>query len=128
MNFAADDMGLGKTLTTLSLVAADNAPFLPTLIVCPLSVLTNWQEQVAQHLTSAITLYTCHGPARTTTPSHINTFRVVLTTYSTLSQDSVRLAAVNWGRVILDEGHFIKSTYTGNPYHNMIPTGTRLHI
>jgi SWI/SNF-related matrix-associated actin-dependent regulator of chromatin subfamily A3 len=111
----ADDMGLGKTLTALSLIAADTekpTPTLPTLIVCPLSVLTNWEEQTAAHLSSAVTLYTYHGPSRNSQRTHLTSFKIVLTTYSTLSQDAAKLAAVSWGRVILDEGHYIKNRKT----------------
>jgi SWI/SNF-related matrix-associated actin-dependent regulator of chromatin subfamily A3 len=64
----ADDMGLGKTLTCLALVASDRVPT-PTLIVCPLSVVGNWEEQLRAHCdTAAVTSYTCHGPGRNVSP------------------------------------------------------------
>ncbi len=112
----ADDMGLGKTLTTLSLIAADTLKpphqRLPTLIVCPLSVLTNWEEQTSTHLSSDLTLYTYHGSSRNLQSAQLSSLQIVLTTYSTLAQDATQLGAVDWGRVVLDEGHYIKNRKT----------------
>jgi SWI/SNF-related matrix-associated actin-dependent regulator of chromatin subfamily A3 len=112
----ADDMGLGKTLTTLSLIASDTLKppqqRKPTLIVCPLSVLTNWEEQTVAHLTSDVTLYTYHGPSRSLQSANLSSLQIVLTTYSTLAQDATLLGAVEWGRVVLDEGHYIKNRKT----------------
>lgn len=55
----ADEMGLGKTITALALMVSDkqqqHAPTdlpsrRPTLIVCPLSVISNWEEQIEEHV------------------------------------------------------------------------------
>ena len=53
----ADDMGLGKTITTLSLIALARERYpdlavnrLAALIVCPLSVVSNWADQIEEHL------------------------------------------------------------------------------
>eukprot|EP01052_Picozoa_sp_SAG31_P009991 SAG31_NODE_535_length_14348_cov_11.339603_14_plen_68_part_00 len=50
----ADEMGLGKTAMTLALIVKDleerqasaAAPVGPTLIVCPTSVLENWENEI----------------------------------------------------------------------------------
>lgn len=52
----ADDMGLGKTLEMISLLVSDLEDFIPsqkgelsaTLIVAPLSVMSNWSDQVSE--------------------------------------------------------------------------------
>ena len=44
----ADDMGLGKTLQMISLILTGGPG--PTLIVSPLSVMSNWEQQIAQHV------------------------------------------------------------------------------
>jgi superfamily II DNA or RNA helicase len=46
----ADEMGLGKTLQTISLLTTRPAadPTLPTLIVCPASVVSVWQDEFAK--------------------------------------------------------------------------------
>jgi len=41
----ADDMGLGKTIQLLSLVSAQPAGSGPTLLVCPMSLVGNWQRE-----------------------------------------------------------------------------------
>jgi SNF2 family DNA or RNA helicase len=81
----ADEMGLGKSLTTISLILADKEKATssaggagsatstgskgPTLIVCPLSVLNVWQQQLQSHVApGALSVYTHHGPGRTTDP------------------------------------------------------------
>jgi SWI/SNF-related matrix-associated actin-dependent regulator of chromatin subfamily A3 len=113
----ADDMGLGKTLTTFSLIAGDvGGP--PTLIVCPLSVITNWEEQAKTHLDPQITVLTYHGPQRDDAISVLSSAKVVITTYATLSSDftdarKTGLHALRWRRVILDEGHYVKNRNTG---------------
>ena len=43
----ADDMGLGKTLEMISLMVSDVTFLGPTLIVCPLGVMSNWSSQVS---------------------------------------------------------------------------------
>lgn len=66
----ADDMGLGKTLEIISLLLADNekagGKTGTTLIVAPLSVMSNWRKQIEQHVVKehALNVYTYHGAAR----------------------------------------------------------------
>ena len=58
----ADDMGLGKTLEILSLIGSNSALGL-TLVVCPLSVASNWSDQAATHCPQ-LKVSVFHGPAR----------------------------------------------------------------
>jgi hypothetical protein len=44
----ADDMGLGKTIQLLSLIAAQAPGSGPTLLVCPMSLVGNWQREAAR--------------------------------------------------------------------------------
>lgn len=63
-------MGLGKTLEMISLLVADNAKAGgktgTTLIVAPLSVLSNWSGQIAHHIKEehALSVYTYHAAGR----------------------------------------------------------------
>jgi SNF2 family DNA or RNA helicase len=64
----ADDMGLGKTLSTLALVATMKC-FQPsrkgTLVICPLSVMSNWSDQINSHFQcGALSVYIHHGSSR----------------------------------------------------------------
>ena len=79
----ADDMGLGKTLSTLVLVAAMNY-FRPgrkgTLIICPLSVISNWSDQIESHFQhGALSVYVHHGSSRDV--DALDKFDVVISSY-----------------------------------------------
>ncbi|XP_056599172.1 helicase-like transcription factor isoform X3 [Triplophysa dalaica] len=87
-----------------------------TLIVCPLSVLSNWLDQFEQHMRADVTLnvYLYYGAERNRSVSFLASQDVVLTTYNVLSSDfgnkaSSPLHKVNWLRVVLDEGHIVRN-------------------
>ena len=44
----ADDMGLGKTLTVIAFHLRATGPAGPTLVVCPASLLANWEREFAR--------------------------------------------------------------------------------
>ncbi|XP_072547300.1 helicase-like transcription factor [Salminus brasiliensis] len=86
----------------------------PTLIICPLSVLSNWMGQFEQHLREDVhlNLYLFHGPDRRRQTSFLSKQDVVLTTYNVLASEfgnSSVLHKVAWLRVVLDEGHIIRN-------------------
>eukprot|EP01105_Mastigella_eilhardi_P021392 TRINITY_DN5178_c0_g1_i6.p1 TRINITY_DN5178_c0_g1~~TRINITY_DN5178_c0_g1_i6.p1 ORF type:complete len:816 (+),score=189.31 TRINITY_DN5178_c0_g1_i6:22-2448(+) len=111
----ADDMGLGKTLQVLSLVVATCAAERgPTLVVCPLTLVSSWEEQAAQHVRAgALNVRAYCGTARAATAAALAECDIVITTYGiVLSEFSERkgsLHSVKWKRVVLDEGHTIKN-------------------
>jgi SWI/SNF-related matrix-associated actin-dependent regulator of chromatin subfamily A3 len=129
----ADDMGLGKTLEMISLIVADReksggGSTGPTLIVSPLSVMSNWTDQIARHVHEAHSLkvYTYHGAGRISTMkgSDFASHDVVITTYQTLAMDwmprsktskpqeglrTSGLYSLEWRRIILDEGHIVRN-------------------
>ncbi|MFF5027851.1 SNF2-related protein [Streptomyces collinus] len=107
----ADDMGLGKTLTTIALhlhraeTAGEAAG--PTLVVCPASLITNWQREIARFAPdTAVLRY--HGTGRTLDTDALGHTTVVITTYGTLRRDP-DLAATHWGLVVADEAQHIKN-------------------
>ncbi|MCJ1394092.1 hypothetical protein MMC18_006970 [Xylographa bjoerkii] len=136
----ADDMGLGKTMEVIALIVADLAACasvttisqdesMATLIVAPLSVMSNWSGQIAQHVQKdkPLRVLTYHGSGRKALiPSDFADYDVVITTYGTLSTEylpsgkktppekprSSGLYSVRWRRVILDEGHNIRNPST----------------
>uniref|UniRef100_A0A8B9K2E0 Helicase-like transcription factor n=1 Tax=Astyanax mexicanus TaxID=7994 RepID=A0A8B9K2E0_ASTMX len=86
----------------------------PTLIICPLSVLTNWMDQFEQHLREDVqlNLYLFYGPDRCRQASFLSEQDVVLTTYNVLTSEYGKnsvLQKVLWLRVVLDEGHIIRN-------------------
>lgn len=109
----ADDMGLGKTITLISLHLRrlERGAHGPTLVVCPTSLLGNWEREV-QRFAPGIPVRRFHGPGRTLDDLTPNAF--VLTTYGTLRRDAARLAdtAVPWGLLVADEAQHVKNPYS----------------
>ncbi|MDT5027261.1 MAG: hypothetical protein QOE61_3687, partial [Micromonosporaceae bacterium] len=103
----ADDMGLGKTVQLLALEALlrERGPRPPTLIVCPLSVLGNWQREI-ERFTPTLKVHVYHGAQRDL-PAALD---LVLTTYSLLSRDIDLLSRTAWDRVVLDEAQHVKNS------------------
>ena len=103
----ADDMGLGKTVQVLALEALsrERGPRPPTLIVCPLSVLGNWQREI-ERFTPTLRVAVHHGGQRDLTGDH----DLVLTTYNLVSRDIETLGARTWDRVVLDEAQYVKNS------------------
>ncbi|XP_033118246.1 helicase-like transcription factor [Anneissia japonica] len=89
----------------------------PTLIICPLSVMSNWLQQLKEHVHPHVDIrvYLYYGPDRVRDPKVLASKDIVITTYSTLASDfkakqerSV-LHKTHWLRVVLDEGHTIRN-------------------
>ncbi|XP_010119290.1 PREDICTED: helicase-like transcription factor, partial [Chlamydotis macqueenii] len=87
-----------------------------TLIVCPLSVLSNWIDQFEQHIHQdfRVNIYVYYGSDRSKDPSVLSVQDIVLTTYNILAADyGIRgdspLHKVKWLRIVLDEGHIIRN-------------------
>jgi len=110
----ADDMGLGKTAQLIALVLADPVDG-PTLVVCPTSVLGNWERELARFAPD-LRVVVHHGPQRAKTPKAFATVcarhDVVLTSYGLLARDVDTVAPVEWGRITLDEAQQVKNPYT----------------
>ncbi|KAJ3222518.1 hypothetical protein HK099_002226 [Clydaea vesicula] len=98
-------------------------PSKATLIVCPLSTVANWEEQIAVHCEKkCLAVYVYHGPQRITDINFLSKKDVVLTTYNLLSIEYNKelkgnfkssLHMIKWHRIILDEAHIIKDSTTG---------------
>ncbi|GGQ08685.1 DEAD/DEAH box helicase [Streptomyces roseolilacinus] len=107
----ADDMGLGKTITLISLHLhrqTDPAAAGPTLVVCPTSLMGNWQREV-ERFAPGTPVRRFHGPRRDLDGV---TGGFVLTTYGTMRLDAERLARVDWGMVVADEAQHVKNPYS----------------
>lgn len=129
--FLCDDMGLGKTIQTISLIMADRALRKPlpngvstaTLILAPLSVMSNWSGQIVKHVREehALNVMTYHGTRKEPiSPKTVSKYDVVVTTYETVMAEwfgkqsdrlprSNGLFSVTWRRIVLDEGHNIRN-------------------
>ncbi|MDD5309384.1 MAG: DEAD/DEAH box helicase, partial [Deltaproteobacteria bacterium] len=113
----ADDMGLGKTVQLLALLVDERnracrgmAPG-PTLLVCPMSVIGNWQAETAR-FAPCLRVLTHHGTERAQGEDFADAALgadLVLTTYALAARDKGTLARVLWHRVVLDEAQNIKN-------------------
>ncbi|MBW2527626.1 MAG: DEAD/DEAH box helicase [Deltaproteobacteria bacterium] len=112
----ADDMGLGKTIQALALIEKnrEQGEDRPVLLVCPTSVLTNWQREAAR-FTPGLPVTVHHGPQRPRgyeLSQHAYAHAVVLTSYALLHRDLEDLATVQWAGIVLDEAQNIKNPDT----------------
>ncbi|MGW6710841.1 DEAD/DEAH box helicase, partial [Streptomyces sp. NPDC054956] len=107
----ADDMGLGKTVTliALHLHRREHLRGGPTLVVCPASLLGNWQREI-EKFAPGTPVRRFHGTARSLEGAHDG---FVLTTYGTMRLDAPRLAAVHWDMVVADEAQHVKNPRSG---------------
>ncbi|MFF2042406.1 DEAD/DEAH box helicase [Kitasatospora sp. NPDC058170] len=112
----ADDMGLGKTVQTLALLAVERAEGAtgPTLLVCPMSLVGNWQRE-AERFAPGLRLYVHHGSGRLAEDelrAAAAGADLVVTTYGLVQRDLAALRAVRWRRVVADEAQHIKNLGT----------------
>ena len=116
----ADDMGLGKTVQLLALLADDidraiaGEEVNPTLLVCPTSVMGNWQRE-ARRFVPRLRVRLHHGPQRLDGEAFARDAKrmhLVIVSYGLADRDLEDLLQVPWKRVILDEAQNIKNPGT----------------
>ena len=123
----ADDMGLGKTVQVIALhLHRRSLEAGPTVVVCPTSLLGNWERELARFAPD-VPVRRYHGGGR-----HLEELaadEVVLVTYGVVRRDRAVLAEVGWGLVVADEVQHAK-----NPLSRIarelraIPTAARVGL
>lgn len=103
----ADQMGLGKTLQAMALMASRDQDR-PHLVVCPTSVVGNWERELARFAPS-LPVIRHHGPERPVTYRDFPKGSVTVTSYALLRRDVGLLEDVDWDVVIFDEAQQIKN-------------------
>ncbi|MEM6351567.1 MAG: DEAD/DEAH box helicase [Cyanobacteria bacterium P01_D01_bin.14] len=110
----ADDMGLGKTVQLIAFLLKlreENALAGPVLLVCPTSVLTNWQREVRRFGPDLKTLV-YHGdkrPRGSDLTRAAKTTHLFITSYALVARDLKDLKRVTWQGLVLDEAQNIKN-------------------
>ncbi|MEU0677936.1 DEAD/DEAH box helicase [Streptomyces sp. NPDC006172] len=120
----ADDMGLGKTITVIAL-HLKRARTEPTLVVCPASLLGNWQREITR-FAPGVPVRRFHGPDRTLDDLADG---FVLTTYGTMRSAAADLAGQTWGMVVADEAQHVKNPFSATAKAlRTIPTPARVAL
>ncbi|WP_405772211.1 DEAD/DEAH box helicase [Streptomyces sp. NBC_00080] len=120
----ADDMGLGKTITVIAL-HLKRARTEPTLVVCPASLLGNWQREI-NRFAPGVPVRRFHGPDRSLADLGGG---FVLTTYGTMRSAAPTLAGQPWGMVVADEAQHVKNPYSATAKAlRTIPTPARVAL
>ncbi|MDA8314832.1 MAG: DEAD/DEAH box helicase [Actinomycetota bacterium] len=113
----ADDMGLGKTATVLGVLQSDRVDGTglgPTLVVCPTSVMGNWQRE-AERFTPSLRVAVHHGGTRArgdALQQIASGVDMVVTSYALVDRDRDALTSVPWARIVLDEAQQVKNPST----------------
>ena len=104
----ADDMGLGKTVMLIGLHLhrkGNEKTDGPTLVVCPASLLGNWEREI-RRFAPGEEVRRYHGGGRTLDGVGKG---FVLTTYGTMRLDAIKFGAVKWGLLVADEAQHVKN-------------------
>jgi SNF2 family DNA or RNA helicase len=127
----ADDMGLGKTIQLLSLIAAQAPGAGPSLLVCPMSLVGNWQREAAR-FTPDLRVHVHHGADRLAAdalPAALAETDLVITSYGVAARDRAALGTLTWARVVCDEAQNIKNHATKQARAiRALPAATRIAL
>ena len=111
-----DEMGLGKTMQALAVLTQRQAlGGKHFLVVCPASVLVNWQREIQTR--SDLTAIKIHGEDQ---KNYLQLWRnqggIALTTFDTLKSFDItdeQIAELKLDTLIVDEAHYVKNLGTG---------------
>ncbi|RZB75415.1 Switch 2 isoform E [Glycine soja] len=117
-----DDMGLGKTIQAIAFLAAvfakEGHSTLnenhvekrdPALIICPTSVIHNWESEFSKWSNFSVSIY--HGANRNLIYDKLeaNEVEILITSFDTYRIHGSSLLDINWNIVIIDEAHRLKN-------------------
>lgn len=106
----ADDMGLGKTIQALAAILLRSS-LGPSLVVAPLSVTSNWQDEANRFAPTLNVI--AFGPGdRQQTIENLQEFDLLIVSYGLLPLETELLSGVKWQTVVLDEAQAIKNKQT----------------
>ena len=111
----ADDMGLGKSIELIAFLLhlqEKDALEAPTLLVCPTSVLGNWEREVRK-FGPTLKVLVHHGDKRAkgkTFATAIKGKDLIITSYALVFRDAKEIQGVKWQGLVLDEAQNIKNS------------------
>jgi hypothetical protein len=106
----ADDMGLGKTIQGIGVaeLLARQTDIRRVLIVCPASLKSQWQNEIAKFSDRSSQLVIGSGPERLKQYNSDDAFFTICN-YEQVMRDLTAVEAASWDLIILDEGQRIKN-------------------
>lgn len=111
----ADEMGLGKTVqsiaVTLFFKQRKGPQGGPVMVVCPKSLLANWQSEF-ERFAPSLKVLLVQGSGREKALNSISDFDVILTSYQLIIRDIKHYQTIHFGLILLDEASFIKNPDT----------------
>lgn len=100
----ADDMGLGKTLQTIAFLSSIYNEIENVLIVCPVSILLNWENEFKKFSHIEVEIY--HGGDRKLEKNK----KIILTSYGVMKKEAHDLfSKIDFDIFILDEVQHLKN-------------------
>ncbi|MGB5916841.1 MAG: DEAD/DEAH box helicase, partial [Phormidesmis sp.] len=111
----ADDMGLGKTVQLIAFLLylkQEKALGGPVLLVCPTSVLSNWQREVSKFAPNQVATLVYHSdkrPKGSALVKAVEKLDLVITSYTLVQRDLKDLKRIEWRGMVLDEAQNIKN-------------------
>ena len=116
----ADDMGLGKTLQVISLLLAERQDYdagekerRRSLIVCPASLVYNWQKEIERFAPELETVtITGSAPERKDIIRHTTDGQILITSYDLLKRDVEYYKNIVFAVQVIDEAQYIKNAGT----------------
>ncbi len=115
----ADEMGLGKTLQALAVLSAVHArqaapaPRLPSLVVCPASLVENWRREAARFAPQLV-VFVHHGDRRLVDADQASRHDLVVTSYGTLTRDRELFEGLECACLVADEAQHLKNRRSQN--------------
>ena len=112
----ADEMGLGKTLQALAFLSSlkkEKDSALPSLVVCPASLIENWRRETIRFCPEFQVLVH-HGSTRTSVPTSLTGYDLIITSYGTLVRDKEIFENLPFHCVVGDEAQYLKNRKTQN--------------
>jgi SNF2 family DNA or RNA helicase len=111
----ADDMGLGKTLQALSLIEMNKVKDKPSIVICPKTLLFNWEDEALKFFPNMKTLVISGAPTeRQAQLAKIKKVDLVITSYPAVKRDQLEYDKLKFNYCFLDEAQYIKNHKTQN--------------
>ncbi|NQE37404.1 DEAD/DEAH box helicase [Microcoleus asticus] len=111
----ADDMGLGKTIELIAFLVhlqEQDSLEAPTLLVCPTSVLGNWEREVKK-FGPTLKVLVHHGDKRAKGKAFATAIKekdLIITSYALVFRDAKEFQGIKWQGLVLDEAQNIKNS------------------